>query len=198
MKLGNEDYQFIVTELGLDVKADINSTKQVEKLMQKHFPSSREKVLTALENLLKRPCLIAGAGPALEQDFTDCVKNKIVDKVINIAVDGTCSLFYQLRILPQIVVTDLDGDWDAILWAIKQGATTLIHAHGDNLEIVKDFFQNFQKDFKSNLIWGSTQNNLETDLFNFGGFTDGDRAIFLCFHFQTPLLGLIGFDFGKK
>jgi uncharacterized Rossmann fold enzyme len=198
MKLQDEDYKFIVTELGLDIDADIDSTKIVEKYLLEYFPTSRGNVLDKLGNLLKKPCLIAGAGPTLEQDFNDCIEHEIIEKVTNIAVNGTCSLFYQLRIRPQIVVTDLDGDWDAIVWAIKQGAVTLIHAHGDNLEIIKAFFKNFRKELQSKFVWGSTQNDLKTDLFNFGGFTDGDRAIFLCFHFQTPLIGLIGFDFGEK
>jgi uncharacterized Rossmann fold enzyme len=198
MKLQDEDYEFIVRELGLDIDADIDSTKQVEKYLREYYPTGKAHVLDKLQNLLKKPCLITGAGSMLEQDFNNCIEHGITEKVTNIAVDGTCSLFYQLRIRPQIVVTDLDGDWDAIVWAIKEGAVTLIHAHGDNLEIIKAFFKNFRKDLKSKLVWGSTQNDLKTTLFNFGGFTDGDRAIFLCFHFQTPLIGLIGFDFGEK
>ncbi len=198
MKLSNKDYKKIVSELKLDVNADIHSTRQVELLMQQYFPTSKQNVLDELTRLLKSPCLIAGAGPSLEHDIRTCNKNDILEKVTLIAVDGTCSLFHQLHITPQILVTDLDGDWYSILWAIRQGAITLIHAHGDNLNIIEKFFQDPKEWEGNNKIWGTTQNDLKTDFFNFGGFTDGDRAIFLAFHFQTPLIGLVGFDFGNK
>jgi uncharacterized Rossmann fold enzyme len=48
------------------------------------------------------------------------------------------------------------------------------------------------------LIWGTTQSLPHNTLFNFGGFTDGDRAILTAIHFQSPIIGLLGFDFGKK
>ncbi len=32
-------------------------------------------------------------------------------------------------------------------------------------------------------------------LYNFGGFTDGDRAVFLAHHFGSRSIQLLGFDF---
>jgi uncharacterized Rossmann fold enzyme len=198
MKLSTKDYKKIVLTLKLNVNADIRSTKKLDSIMKQSFSSGRQNVLNELTELLKRPCLIAGAGPSLEYDFQRCIENDILRKVKIIAVDGTCSLFHQLQISPHIIVTDLDGDWHSILWGINQGATTLVHAHGDNQNLIEDFFHNIDYDKEDIKIWGTTQNDIKTNLFNFGGFTDGDRAIFLTFEFQTPIIGLIGFNFGKK
>ena len=34
-------------------------------------------------------------------------------------------------------------------------------------------------------------------MYNFGGFTDGDRAVFLAVHFNAKKIFLIGFDFNN-
>ena len=106
-------------------------------------------------------------------------------------------MFQELQTVPNIVLTDLDGEWSAIRWAISLGAITLIHAHGDNESLIQQFFEEKKTFMGTTCIWGTTQNKIETTLFNFGGFTDGDRAIFLSFHFNSPIIGLIGFDFGE-
>ena len=64
--------------------------------------------------------------------------------------------------------------------------------------MIDKFFLEFAEIKLQSNIWGTTQNYFSSELFNFGGFTDGDRAIFLAFYFQAPIIGLIGFDFGKK
>jgi uncharacterized Rossmann fold enzyme len=194
----NKEYLKIVTELELNVEKDIQSTKQLETLLLTKLPYGSKYILDRITPLFKQPNLVAGAGPSLETDLKEC-KNKLKrDDLIFIAVDGSCSLFQQLRIIPDIVLTDLDGEWSAILWAISHGAITLIHAHGDNQPLIQQFFDEIDLPKEDTFVWGTTQNVLTTDLFNFGGFTDGDRAIFLSFNFQSPLIGLIGFDFGEK
>ncbi len=44
-------------------------------------------------------------------------------------------------------------------------------------------------------IIGSTQVQPLENVFNFGGFTDGDRCVFLAKEFQASGIMMIGFDF---
>ena len=67
----------------------------------------------------------------------------------------------------------------------------IVHAHGDNqdkLEIVKDF---------ANVV-GTTQTEEFGKMKNFGGFTDGDRCVFLAEFFNADKIVLIGMDFGQE
>jgi len=47
---------------------------------------------------------------------------------------------------------------------------------------------------------GTTQGNPEPydHLHNFGGFTDGDRAVHIADHFKAKTISLIGFDFTNE
>ena len=72
----------------------------------------------------------------------------------------------------------------------KTNIPIIVHAHGDNkgqLDIVKKF---------KNKI-GTTQSEKFGRLENFGGFTDGDRCVFLAENFKAKKIILIGMDFGN-
>ena len=67
----------------------------------------------------------------------------------------------------------------------------VVHAHGDNfdkLELVSKF---------KNCI-GTTETRSFEKIHNFGGFTDGDRCVFLAKHFEAKKIILFGMDFGNK
>ena len=67
----------------------------------------------------------------------------------------------------------------------------IVHAHGDNydkLEIVKEFTN----------VMGTTQTKTFGKIVNFGGFTDGDRCVFLAELFNAKRIVLVGMDFGQK
>ena len=87
------------------------------------------------------------------------------------------------------MVTDLDGDINALKKTGRTNTIMVIHAHGDNsdkLHIVKNF---------KNCI-GTTQTKPIGKIQNFGGFTDGDRCVFLANHFKAKKIILLGMDFG--
>ncbi|WP_455464755.1 6-hydroxymethylpterin diphosphokinase MptE-like protein [Candidatus Hodarchaeum mangrovi] len=193
-----KNYSKIVKQLNLDKEADINASNKLENYLMDLSPDKKEKITKTLKLILQKPIIIAGAGPSLETDFDNFFQiNK--HKYVNfISVDGSTALFHQKNVFPTIIITDLDGDLKSIEWGIKNGSIVLIHAHGDNLTRVSRFFKINSQIIKQNNVWGTTQSKSSHILFNFGGFTDGDRAIFLAFYFQSPLIGLIGFDFGNK
>ena len=197
-----KSYLQIMDKLGFDIEADNRSVQLLEKYLGKFSPTKKKNILLKLKIIQQKPVIIAGAGPSLKKDFSTLFKapssSKIVSSFQIISVDGATTLFNQENIIPSIVVTDLDGDLASISWAIQSGALALIHAHGDNQHQIDFFFQKYPNIIYENDVWGTAQCDPGEILFNFGGFTDGDRAIFLTFHFQSPLVGLIGFDFGTQ
>jgi uncharacterized Rossmann fold enzyme len=112
-------------------------------------------------------------------------------KIIKIAADSSLKPLVDNGIIPDIVVTDLDGDENTIKKIAKTKSIFVIHAHGDNikkLELVKKI---------KNCI-GTTQSNPFNKIQNFGGFTDGDRGVFLANYFGAKKIILFGMDFGNR
>ena len=193
-----ESYFSILNLLKIESKDDELSSKLLERYLLKSKFNSRDKIYTGLSRMLIEPLVIAGAGPSLETDIKAIIDLNMQNSIQIISADGATAAFRLFNIVPDIVVSDLDGEWESIVWALENGSLVLLHGHGDNKHLVSDFFAQYQPHLTEKLLWGTTQNDPGNVLFNFGGFTDGDRAIFLCFHFQTPLIGLMGMDFGTK
>jgi len=142
------------------------------------------------ERLLKRmlegkTVYIFGEGPTLDDD----VANYTFDGTI-IAADGATTALLKNRIVPHIIVTDLDGKVSDQVKAAKEGSVVLIHAHGDNQKNLEKWVHRF-----IGKIAGTTQSRPDDILINYGGFTDGDRAIFLADHFKAKAIKLVAFDF---
>ena len=77
-----------------------------------------------------RNVTIIGAG------ITD--DDSIVGDVL-IAADGAVSACLKRNFLPDIVVTDLDGNLPDIALANKNGSKVVVHAHGDYLSRLFEF-----------------------------------------------------------
>ena len=97
--------------------------------------------------------------------------------------------------LPDLIFSDLDGSIDAILECLHKGSILILHAHGDNYSIIKKFFPSIKS---YNFLVTVQTKPEEPFLFNFGGFTDGDRAISsVLTWFNSIKVFLLGFTFGS-
>jgi hypothetical protein len=72
------------------------------------------------------------------------------------------------------------------------GSVTLVHAHGDNIETLQEHLPRFTQQ-----LMLTTQTRPFDGVFNFGGFTDGDRAVCVADHFGARTIRLVGFDFDR-
>ena len=95
-----------------------------------------------------------------------------------------------MGIRPDVIVTDLDGSIDEQLEASASGALTFVHAHGDNQELV----MRYAGEFKGPVIL-TTQSTPDTVVADYGGFTDGDRAVCIAQEFGVRTVHLRGFDY---
>ena len=102
------------------------------------------------------------------------MREGVLQKFVTVVADGaTTALLHVAKAVPDVIVTDLDGVVSDIVSAQRQGSIVVIHAHGDNIEQLNSFVPDFPRAI------GSTQVEPRPNVYNFLGFTDGDRAVFL-------------------
>ena len=90
-----------------------------------------------------------------------------------------------------LMVTDLDKNPDTARRLTKTGTPVAAHAHGDNIPAVREHVPEFDLAH----VLGTTQAEPVDAVYNFGGFTDGDRAAFLADHLGAAELVFPGWDF---
>ncbi|MEA4957029.1 hypothetical protein SDC9_07574 [bioreactor metagenome] len=138
--------------------------------------------------------IVFGAGPSLKKDIMK-IKNfcnlEDSNEYILISADGATTALLEEKIVPDIIVTDLDGKIEDLILANDLGSVFVVHAHGNNFEKILKYTNSFNK------ILGTTQSEPFSNLYNFGGFTDGDRAVFLAIALNAEKIILAGMDFGK-
>ena len=184
MNLGwRKRYFSILKELNYSEKKDKESALILDSILKK--TDTIEKIKKLIEG---KTIFVIGSGPSLSVDIP---KLKKLEKSIKIAADSSLKPLVDNGIIPDIIVTDLDGNEDTIKKISKTKSIFVIHAHGDNIEklqIVKKM---------KNCI-GTTQTNPFNKVQNFGGFTDGDRGVFLASYFNAKKIILFGMDFGNQ
>ena len=181
-------YTEILDDFGFSREADEKSAKLLDEIL------STEGCLT-LNDLAEivgfsDKFIVFGAGPSVKEHILDLKENYDLKEYVLVAADGATTALIEERISPDIVVTDLDGNIDDILLANLRGANIAVHAHGDNIERIATLTSFF------NNVIGTTQAQPVGNLYNFGGFTDGDRAIFLAVALGASEIILAGMDFG--
>ena len=176
-------YSDILREFKFSEKEDKKSATLLNSILKKSDIDKK------IKNMVKgKTVFVIGSGPSLSLAIP---KLKKYEKIVKIAADSSIKPLVENDIIPDIIVTDLDGDEDTLKKVGKTNSIFVVHAHGDNKEklgLVKEF---------KNCI-GTTQSTPFNKIQNFGGFTDGDRSIFLANHFQAKKIVLFGMDFGER
>ena len=175
-------YSNILKEFKYDEKKDKESAIILNSILK------RSNINNEIVSLIKNETVfVIGSGPSLS---TAIPKLKNLKKSIKIAADSSVKPLVDNGIIPDIVITDLDGDENS-LKKIATKSIFVVHAHGDNINKLK-----FSKKFKKCI--GTTQSKPFSKIQNFGGFTDGDRGVFLANHFGAKKIILFGMDFGER
>jgi uncharacterized Rossmann fold enzyme len=183
-------YKAILVDFGFEQEKDDEAAEVASELIA----CKREGVETVkreVEMLLKgKIALICGNAPCLERDIREKEFDDLSRDHVVIAADGATSVLLRNAIIPELVVSDLDGNIADIVYANQLGAIIVVHAHGDNIAMLKKVLPVLNE----NVIC-TTQSKPIHNVFNFGGFTDGDRCVFLATEFGADKIELIGFDF---
>ena len=181
-------YTEILEDFGFSRQKDEESAKLLDEIL------STEGCLT-LNDLseivgFSDKFIVFGAGPSVKEHVQMLKEEYDLKDYVLVAADGATTAMIEEKISPDIVATDLDGNIDDILLANLRGANIVIHAHGDNIDRIASLTSFF------NNVLGTTQSQPVGNLYNFGGFTDGDRAIFLAVALGASQITLAGMDFG--
>ncbi|MDR2698716.1 MAG: DUF115 domain-containing protein [Candidatus Methanoplasma sp.] len=172
-------YEKILEEFGYDRSSDENSARLLKAVMVNADLISDDDVV------MRRDATVFGCGGGLEDDM-----KKVSPRGTLIASGASAGALERMGITPHIVVTDLDGEIGPQIDASRRGAVTFIHAHGDNSHLI----QRYAKEFTGPVIL-TTQSRPDNLVSNYGGFTDGDRAVCIARHFGAEDILLLGFDF---
>ena len=174
-------YQEILNEFNYDRTKEIRSANMLNSLLKTRFE------LNKLEKKIRnKTVFVIGAGPSLGLSLQKIKKFKNFTKIV---ADGATHALIENKIIPDIVVTDLDGNIEYLKKASECKSIMVVHAHGDNINKLP-----YAISFKYCL--GTTEDRPFGKIKNFGGFTDGDRCVFLANHFGAAKIILIGMDFG--
>lgn len=178
------DWAAIRAEFGYDEAADRAAALELKAVLA---PQHWRMLGVELRN--RRNVAVLGCGPSLDQ----VPRSQLAGKVL-VAADGATTWLRRQGLVPHVVVTDLDGAPDDLLWAAAAGAHMVVHAHGDNRGRIDALARRMGPGYGTHQV--DPTPDLEP-LRNLGGFTDGDRAVLLCEHVGALEATLYGFDFDR-
>jgi uncharacterized Rossmann fold enzyme len=173
-------YKAILEDFGWTSEGDEKAALLISSMLPD--PSFTLKKLKAL--IEGKDVLVCGKAPSLESDLSGVDAGEY----IIVVADGATSILLKRGIVPHVIVSDLDGDHVDLLAANAKGAIILAHAHADNMESVRSLVPRLKD------VIGTTQSRPLHNVYNFGGFSDGDRCVFLVKELGAASITIVGFN----
>lgn len=161
--------------------------EEAARLLSSILPRNDISLLT--DTISGSDVIVAGNAPSLLDDIRD----SDFDGKVVIAADAAARVMKKGGVIPDIVFTDLDGLDDDVLEMNEAGTILAVHAHGDNMPLVKSWVPKMKGP-----VVGTTQSTPLENVYNFGGFSDGDRGVFAAYELGANSVSLIGFDLDDK
>ncbi len=161
--------------------------EEAARLLSSILPGNDISLLT--DTISGSDIIVAGNAPSLPDD----IKKTDFEGKIVIAADAAARVMKKGGVIPDIVFTDLDGLDDDVLEMNEAGTILAVHAHGDNMPLVKSWVPKMKGP-----VVGTTQSTPLENVYNFGGFSDGDRGVFAAYELGAKSVSLIGFDLDDK
>ena len=184
---------------GWSVSSDLNSARAMAEEVQLRAQlvtgwsaERRKKALEGLREKLIQAKQVVILGAAVTEQEVASITG---DEYQIIAADGSVGVLEDFTRLA-CVVTDFDGGIH-LNRAAQQGATLVAHAHGDNQDRWLHSLGSWSEYSAPPALILSHQTPQSIDgMYNFGGFTDGDRAV--CFALamgvEKKRIRLVGFS----
>ncbi|MCI4357020.1 MAG: DUF115 domain-containing protein [Thermoplasmata archaeon] len=182
-------YARIAEAFGFDLAREAAAADRLRSLLP---PPALERPLErCAERIIGREAVVVGLAPEAGAPPLHLLAPTQLPRVV-LAADGATARCLAGGIVPDLVVTDLDGPVASEVNANVRGALTVVHAHADNVEAMERWVPEF-----SGALAGSWAGPPTPALLDAGGFTDGERAAFLAAHVGATRVLLWGFDFDR-
>jgi len=173
-------YREILGYFGFDRAADEEAARLIASLMVRDDIG----ILTGLTE--GNEVTVCGNAPGLKDEL-GAVRGVVF------AADAAAEVLDAHGIRPHAIFTDLDGATDRFIAMNARGTVVVIHAHGDNMPLLRHWVPRFPGP-----VVATTQAAPLPHVYNFGGFTDGDRAVFAADELGASRIAMVGFDLDDK
>ena len=173
-------YCEILEYFGFSREQDEKSARLLASLL------SRDDLLSLATLIRGKEVTVCGNAPCLEHELVNI-------QGIVCAADAAAEVLDVHGIRPDVVFTDLDGATERLLDLNDSGTIVVVHAHGDNMPLLRHWVPKFKGP-----IVATTQSTPLPHVYNFGGFSDGDRAVFAVDALGAGHVTVIGFDLDDK
>lgn len=175
-------YDLILKDLGINRDADYYSCQLLDMVLSTKMDAVAEAYKKLRDLLEDRVVVVIGDSPG-----SGCPK---LGESVTIAADAALEKCLDAGVLPDIVVTDLDGLPSS---SLNIGEVLfVVHAHGDNVNLIRSLVPRIR-----GLLIGTAQYRCSPRVTLPGGFTDGDRAVFLAYYYGAKKVYLYGFSFNR-
>jgi len=187
-------YEEILEEFGFSREGDEEAARVLQSLLSGRVGDLSPENLDSM--IRGRDVVVCGNGPSLTRELKEPLVGRTASKpdqvtgdLVIIAADGATTRLLSAGVLPSVIVTDLDGILSDILAANERGSAVVVHSHGDNIPALREYVPRLRR------VLGTTQAEPIEGIYNFGGFSDGDRCVFLARNFGAENIRIIGFDY---
>jgi len=135
-----------------------------------------------------RTAVIVGAGPSLDAWADRIARGWPPIPHSLIAADDAAAALLERGVVPDVLVTDLDGDPGTVLRAARMGSAVVVLAHGDNVARALWAARALRRLLPTGQVIPLPNSAVH------GGFTDGDRAAYLAAAMGAGRAVLVGMD----
>ena len=169
-------YLQILDDFGFDRATDEEAARVLDGLLP------RDSLPLLRRRIRGKAVTVCGNAPSLDREL-----NRLSGVVV--AADRAADRLYRHGTRPAAIATDLDGATEAFVEMNRKGTVLVVHAHGDNIPLLRWWVPQIPGP-----VVGTTQARPVGRVHNFGGFSDGDRAVFLAHALGASSVTLAGFD----
>lgn len=149
----------------------------------------RDDIAILRDAVQGRDCIVCGNAPSLAAEIrTTDFSGRVI-----IAADAAARVLLHAGHRPDVILSDIDGMDDDFLAMNDLGTILVLHAHGDNIPLVRSWVPKVRGP-----VVGTTQASPLAHVYNFGGFSDGDRCVFCAYELGAASVTLIGFDLDDR
>ncbi|MEN3048116.1 MAG: 6-hydroxymethylpterin diphosphokinase MptE-like protein [Candidatus Caldarchaeales archaeon] len=180
------EYARIVDELGIDPEGDRRASEFLSRVFR-----DAPCVLRGLSGAVGRKLsIVVGASDNVHEDLRSLehVLHGFRDDVYLVSADSATPALLGAGLVPDAVVTDLDCPEQELLKAYSRGSFFFVHGHGDNLDALSRLTVKLRDRAEPTCQVPDPVGHVH----NFGGFTDGDRAVHVASALGCRTIVLVG------